>query len=365
MMMHELSGFSGRLQLAGIALFLAALPLLSAQTTAAQPGEQRSPQQIRKDLEGKLAEVEKLLAEEPDRHYLYESRGRALIGLYRYSQDHAERESFAERAFADFDAYELLTKDAPLSARAELHQMIWFNEFPDPRRTDLSAPSLETMRSSHHFDGAVAAFREMISQLDRTNAYSGSDERLRDLNARVSNLFLARARVVAGIPDIVRTMNDLQLIWDDFDKAAEHRKKSVYAPTLLHATEVYLDKAEAALRLGEYEIAVEAYQAADDYMEPNWKPYCEYHGADNCENWQRGHLNRVSLLRARTYLKQANYEKAVSNLDDYLNHRPPFASVCAQHYVMRAEANRKLGNIQRAQADEKKARQATGGPGCN
>jgi len=141
-MMNNRSRFSRRLHLTTMAALLITLPLLCVHYTAAQPGDRRSPQQIRKDLEGKLAEVEKLLAEEPDRHYLYQSRGQALTELYRYSSDRTERESLAERAFADFDTYELLTKDVALSARAELHQLIWFSEFPDPRRTDPAAPTL-------------------------------------------------------------------------------------------------------------------------------------------------------------------------------------------------------------------------------
>lgn len=357
LMMH-LARVSNRFRRLGIALLLIALPLLSAHYTAAQPGDRRSPQQIRKDLEGKLAEVEKLLAEEPDRHYLYESRGQALTELYRYSQDRMERESLAERAFADFDSYQLLTKDVPLLPRAELHQLIWFSEFPDPRRSDPAAPTLETVRSSPHFDGAVAAFLERIHQLKASFGYGARDERLRDLYARVSNLYLMRAQVFAKTPEAMRTMDERQLAWDDFDRAAKYREKSVYAPTLLHATEVYIDKAEAAFNLGEYDLALESYQAADDYMEPNWKEYCEYHGADNCEYWRRGYLDRVSLLRARTYLKQADYEKVVSHLDDYLSLRPPLASVCPQQYLMRAEANRKLGNIQLAQADEESPRGA-------
>jgi tetratricopeptide (TPR) repeat protein len=365
MMMHKLARFSRCRHRAPFAALLIALPLLSAHYLAAQPGDRRSPQEIRKDLESKLAEVETLLAEEPDRHYLYQSRGQALTELYRHSSDQTERESLAERAFADFDTYQLLTKDVPLLPRAELHQLMWFNEFPDPRRTDPAAPTLESVRSNPHFEGAVAAFLERIHQLKASFGYGARDERLRDLYARVSNLYLMRAQVFAKTPEAMRTMDERHLAWDDFDRAAKYREKSVYAPTLLHATEVYIDKAEAAFNLGEYDLALESYQAADDYMEPNWKEYCEYHGADNCEYWRRGYVDRVNLLRARTYMKVANYEKVILNLDEYLSHRPPLASRCPQQLLMRAEANRKLGNVALALADEKKARTAGGGPGCN
>lgn len=347
-------------------LFLVLTAVLSVQHVCAQPGDQRTPQQIRQGLEAELAEIEKQLVENPDAKYLYESRGKVLTDLFRKSEDRIERDSFAERAFADFDIYELLTRGSTLLPRAELHQLIWWTKVPDQWLPELPPLPIDVdaFRNSPHFEAAVSAYLEIIRLREQAKSIEGDDEWLRDLYAKVSNLYSHRARVVAGIPDTGRTKNDLQLIWNDFDQAAKYRKKSVYPAILLHATEVYFNKAEAAYALGEYEIALEAYQAADDYMERNWKRYCGYHGEENCKHWKKGYVDGISLLRARAHLKQGDYEKVVSLLDYYITEGPANAANCPQYYLMRAQANRRLRRFELAEADEEKAREANG-TNCN
>jgi hypothetical protein len=154
MMTHKLPRFSRCLYQTGIALLLVGLYLLSAQTTAAQPGDRRTPQEIKRALEAELTEIEKQLNETPDAKYLYESRGKVLTDLFRKSQGRVERDSFAERAFADFDTYELLTGGSALLPRAELHQLIWFTTVPDQWGPKLPPPpiDIEAFRNSPHFE---------------------------------------------------------------------------------------------------------------------------------------------------------------------------------------------------------------------
>ena len=346
-------------------LFLVLTVVLSVQNVCAQPGDHSTPQQIRKRLEAELAEIEKQLNENPDAKYLYELRGKVLIDLFRKSTDRFERESFAARAFADFDTYELLTKDKALLPRARLNELIWLSKAPDRWRSDLPPPLIDVdeFRNSPHFEAAISAYLELIRMHEAANI-ERKDERLKDLYAKVSSLYSHRARVVAGIPDTGRTMSDLQLIWNDFDHAAEHRKKSIDALTVVDVAEVYLEKGQAAYAQGEYDLALQSYQAADDYIDQNWERHCKYHGDYNCEYWKKGFVDRTSLLRARTHLKRSDYEKVVSLLDYYLTKGPADASNCPRYFLMRAQANRKLGRIELAEADEKQAQQANG-TGCN
>jgi len=365
--MNSRSRFFSVLRRTGTALFLFSLASVSVQHICAQPGGPPiTPQQIRNGLEAELAEIEKQLVENPDAKYLYEVRGKVLIDLFRKSEGRIERDSFADRAFADFDTYELLTKGSALLPRAELHKLIWWSQVPDKGLPDLPSQPVEVdaFRNSPHFEAAVSGYLEIIRLRERAKSTDREDEWLRDLYATVSSLYSHRARVVAGIPEAVRTMNDRQLIWSDFDQAAEHRKNSIDALTVVDVAEIYVEKGQTAYALGEYEIALDAYQAADDYMDHNWERHCKYHGAHNCAYWKKGYVDRVSLLRAQAYLKQSNHEKVVSLLDYYLTGGPASAARCSRHFLMRAHANRKLGRIELARADEMKASQVS--PlGCN
>jgi len=306
-MINSRSRFYSVLTRTGSVLFLIFTVAVSFQHVCAQPGDHKTPEQIRKELESELAEIEKQLNENPDAKYLYEVRGKVLTDLFRKSKDRTERDSFAARAFADFDTFELLTKGKALLPRAALHESIWFSKAPDKWSSDLPPPSIDVdaFRSNPHFESAVSAYLEIIRLRKQDKSIDRNDERLRDLYAKVSNLYSHRARVVAGIPDTGRTVSDRQLIWNDFDQAAEYRKQSIDALTVVDVTEVYLDKAQAAYALGEFEIALDAYQAADNYMDQNWERHCEYHGASNCEKWKKGYVNRTRPLRARAQLKQS------------------------------------------------------------
>ena len=121
---------------------------------------------------------------------------------------------------------------------------------------------------------------------------------------------------------------------------------------------------ELKSRLAAVEAKLDAYQAAEDYLTENWERYCGYHGPTNCEYAKKNYFIWVSLLRARASLKNGDYEKAISNLDRYIAGGPGFAANCAQLYRMRAHAYRKLGQIELARADEKKASQLSDQSNC-
>lgn len=305
-MMNSRSRFFRVLRRTGSLLFLVSLAVLSVEHVCAQPGDRKTPQQIRKGLLAQLAEIEKQLSENPEANYLYEMRGKVLTDLFKKSEDRIERTSFAERAFADFGTFELLTNGKVPLPRAELHRLIWWSEFPNkPADSPLLSAEVEAFRNSRHFEAAVSAYLETIRLWEQAKSNILADEWLRDLWTTLSNLYLHSARVVAGTPVTGRTMSDLQLIWNDFDQAVEYRKQSIDALTVVDVTEVYIDKAQAAYALGEFEIALGAYKAADDYMDHNWERHCEYHGASNCEQWKKVYLKRTGELRSRAGLKRA------------------------------------------------------------
>jgi len=186
------------------------------------------------------------------------------------------------------------------------HRLIWWSEFPNkPADSPSLLADVDAFRNSRHFEAAVSAYLETIRLWKLAKSNIPEDEWLRDLWTKLSNLYSHRARVLAGIADTGRTMSDLQLIWNDFDQAVEYRKQSIDALTVVDVTEIYIDKAKAAYALGEYEIALGACQAADDYIVQNWKRHCEYHGASNCENWKKSYVSRTGVLRARVQPKES------------------------------------------------------------
>lgn len=357
---------SDRFRRVGVVLVLLSLALVFVQEINAQPGDRRTPQEKRKDLEKKIAEVEEEIANSPDHHYLYVLRGRAFTDLFRNTRDRSEQDSFAETAFADFATYEALTKQAPIEYRTELHQTIWHTQVPAPQNSESTSSLIDSFRNSSHFEAAVSGYLEMISGREEARGFERNDRRKCELYAMVANLYLFRAQVIAKIPVAMGTMYGASLVWEDFDKAIELKKKSIEeAYGISFVRDFYVLKAEAAFASGDYDRALDTYQAGDDYMAENWKWYCENRDAADCESAKKDHLDRFGMLRARVYLENGDYESAILNLDHYILKGPSYAATCARYYRMRAQAYRKLGKIKLAWAEEKKARELSDQYGCN
>lgn len=346
------------------ALFLLSLLLLSAPTVAAQPGDRRTPEQIRKDLQDKIADIEDQMARQPDQHYMHEVHGRALTDLIRYTPDRLEREALTEQAFADFDQYEKLSKGSAVEARALLHERLWYAEAPDPWRDELTAYVIEIFRLNPHFEATVNSYLELIHIQEQLEGGARSENLLRDYYRKVAYLYLYRAELPLHKLDNVKNMYDPRVIWQDCDKAIEYQKKfATGGHDIFFVTDIYMREAHHAFDLAEYEIALEACQGADDFLAEAFEPYCESSGRSTCESLLQSHREWESLLRGKAYLKTGNYEKAISNLNYYLTKGPLYGD-CGQIYLMRAQAHSKLGNRVLALADQQKASGMSAGSRC-
>ncbi len=354
------------LKMVGTAFFFFSLVLLSVERGAAQPGDRRSPEERRKDLQRRLDKIDKQINENDGVPYRYEERGQLYTQLYGMTQDREEQELYIEKAFADFALAEEMGWQV-FQPRAELHSAIWRNQISlAPISGASAADILDVYYRNSHFDDAVADYLEAARIILGTSPDYYRQERAREYCLSISYLYLNRAQMLAQMPKVVKAMSQPYPIWDDFDTAIKYVKKYL-DPTrdILQVTGFYLSKGEAAYTLGEYDVALDAYQAGEDYFDEKEELFCKSHNnTEFCKSTKKSYVSTLSYRRARVYLRTGDGAKALENINHYIREGPFVASTCAETYRLRAQAYRLLSDIELAVADEEEARTAPSQTGC-
>jgi tetratricopeptide (TPR) repeat protein len=324
---------------------LAFLILTTPIIAAAQPGDRRPPEQIRRDLETRLNQTIEEIREHPDQYYGYVSRGRVYAELSARSQDELEKESFFQKALADFNkAIELEPNhDATYVDRAWLRHANFLASFDDIR-----ADYLKAIRLVEKYEAEC-----------RRSKQSYDETRLFNLYNNLSALYLNRAEALGSRRELISELN-LNLNeyspWDDFDKAIAYAQKSVRVPYhQWNVVNAVLRKGDTAYKTKEYAIALATFQSDEQYLGKDHALFCENESnREFCASNQRDALLTFSLRRGRTYLKLHQPEEALTQLNVYIE--KAYHLECADIFRLRAQAYYQLGDDERALAEEERAK---------
>jgi tetratricopeptide (TPR) repeat protein len=341
----SLSSFTSLRRIATL-LLLVALFLVVIKAVAAQPGDQRTPEEIRKQLNERLDQLNDNINNNLRYGRGYTNRGEVYAELSWRSKEPVERNAYAERALEDFNtAVGLDPGDwVSLEKRAAIRQAMDF---------------------LGNFDAIVADYKEAIrlareSRRKNPSQFSGSESPVHLYSGALSGVYLNRAEAFLRDPESLKA-TPWQLkeysVWDDFDKAISYAQKSVQQPNeLWNVIEASVRKGDAAFRSGEYDMALDAYQSDTKYLGENYQLFCDDDQKPDsyCASRKREFTLRFSMKRAKVYVKLREPEKALAELGVYFE--KAYHQDCAQPFQLRAKANRLLGRPDLALADEEKAR---------
>ena len=315
------------------------LLLLAASATSvwAQPGnlDRRTPEEIRQQLNERLAQLEDQIGSHPEQYSGYEARARVYADLSRLANDAAERGFFTDKALADFaKSIELDPDFCPnYVERARLNYADFLKNFEDIRRDYLTAISLI---KEHHFD----------------------DYDLKLLYDKLSYLYFDRAERLVTNPELI---GELYLgteysAWDDFDKGIVYAKKRVRVPThWWNVVAGILRKGDLAFKRRDYERALAAYQSDEEHLGKDYALVCENaRSYEQCERQQKDMLLTFSIRRGRAYLKLGRADEALGELNVYFE--KAYHHECQDIFLLRAQAHWALGNDELARADEETAK---------
>jgi tetratricopeptide (TPR) repeat protein len=327
-------------------LFILPLTFLAAGEVAAQPGDRRTPEEIKAALESKLEAVSEKLNEFPERGDLYLDRARVYVEFY-YRSEPEEQEVYADKALADLDRAVELWPDvtAPLVERARFRALIdplsWFNA--------IVADDLKVIERSKKNWREIRRLR-----LDE----QGVAEEIAGLYYALSNLYASRGQRLSENPRFIPRLNPQPAPyspWQDFDTATEYAQKAVLKPEdLLKVVGTRLAKGSAAYNAREYEVALAAYQSDEQYLGEDYYLLCENNNSKQiCAFRQRDTLLTFSHRRAQVYLKLHQPQNALAELKVYFDNA--YQLECADIFRLRAEAYRQSGNEKPALADEERA----------
>lgn len=302
------------------------------------------PKVVEKGLKEYLPKQNKYISEEPLLAPLYEDRGASYALLYEITEDLNERANYAEKALADFaKAIELEpNRWSVFEQRARLLSLIDFFTYFDV----IVSERLEAIRLIKNFCVQHPNFAK-------------------EYNPRISGLFLTisasywnRAKALSQESKLLAEVRRLHKqysnysYWDDFDTALAYAQKNVTNPDEVWIIINYLvDKGDAAYRLGEYKIALSAYNAGEEYWDKTSDFYCEHHPnlCDSHKKQSRNYTFNIRLIKV--YVKLGKWETALTNLNRYLE----FGDRCPESYLVRARIYRQLGKTDLALVDERTA----------
>jgi hypothetical protein len=328
-------------------LFILPLTLLSARSVVAQPGERRTQEQIKADLNNRLAEADGNLSRFPESGSAYLARA-LIYGEFFYTiTDEEEKASYGERALTDFNkAVELSPGDwTALTERARFRASFDLLSGFDA----IVADYLEVIRGAEKVRNDNARFPGALQEIT---------ERIAEYYFALSNIYLSRAESLSRRPRF-RAKLPLQPEpsnpWDDFDAATAYAQKAVIKPSdLMRVIRTRMAKGDAAYTAREYVIALEAYQSDERYLGKDYYLLCENEiNRQRCSSDQRALALMFSIRRGRAYLELRQPEKALAELEVYF--AKAYHLECRDIFLLRAQANRQLGNEVMVLADEEKA----------
>ena len=317
--------------------FTLAVVLFGAGPVQAQPGDQRTPKQIRQQLKAKVEELSGNINHNPESVFSYIERAATYTELCRRSQNPDEKADYADRAYQDFaNAIALQPTDYSIFVkRAELRQAAdWLK----------------------NFDATIEDYFEAIRLGEKSNenpTRSDFESPAPVIYKALSGLYMNRAEAVLARSELRIQSSP----WDDFDTATTYAQKSVRQPReLWNVVGVRLQKGNTAYKVGEYAVALDAFYGDEKYLGDNYNLLCRDSEEQdpNCAYQKRDVILVFSMKRARVYLKLNEAGRALAELETYFN--KAYELPCPEPYLLRAEANRRLGNDGLAKADEEVAR---------
>src|SRR5205085_9958064 len=169
------------------------------------------------------------------------------------------------------------------------------------------------------------------------------DEHKSEYLRALSDLHSARALRLSEPPEMqeLRARGEAYSVWDDFNAAIEYAKKAAEydrgKKTLLaealkgNVANLYKIKGAVAYRLGEFDVAVGAYQEGENYIPEAYHDLCTYYGG-----W------------GDSYAKKGMYDAAVEKYDAAV--RISEAN-CAYLLERRGDAYAAEGNLEAALSD--------------
>ncbi|MGH9871284.1 MAG: hypothetical protein ACRD9S_02325 [Pyrinomonadaceae bacterium] len=335
------------LETAGLLLFLM---VTSAGIASAQPGEQRKPEQIRRQLEEKLEQQIEYIGQYPDHSGGYLARGEVYAELSWRSKDENERAFFAERALHDY----------AMAIQLEPHYY----------RPYVARAQLRYVEFLANFDDILADYLMAVRLLEKAYPQDGRSQRpddspLPEVFNAISGLYLNRAEALLRNPQLLASL-DLRFKeyspWQDFDSAISYAQKSAQKPVdLWNVINALLRKGDAAYQGREYAVALAAYQSDTRYLGKDYKLLCvNALSKEWCERNQRQMTLTFSIRRGRAYLKLKQPERALAEFNVYF--AAAYHLECLDIFLLRAQAHWALGNDEQALTDEESAKKAGTAP---
>lgn len=411
---QRVSHFSHRLRFAGIACFLLSLLLLGGENVAAQPQGKRDYELTAKSLKESIEHFDLLINGDQQDASLYLQRANLYLKLYQLDRFLGKRHltAYAEKTLADFSkAIELNPSEQSFSGRANFHKMLWEQQGIS---VELAKERAESLLGDTNFKAATEDYLNAIRLSTVSENLAGYFKALSELHGERARRLVEAAKAHNSLARV-----ETRSIWGDYDAAIEYAKKAAehardMKPLWVesynsHVANSYAKKGATAFERGEFDLALDTYQAGEKYIPENYLDVCIYYGMwgstyskkhlfvqaiekfntalkiseANCAYLieQRGDTyaaqgdagkalsdyntrmkkyadavkprGALGLKRARVYLQLGDAEKALADLDYSIN----TASLddCPQPYLLRAKAYRQLGKINLALADEQKA----------
>ncbi|HST22943.1 MAG TPA: hypothetical protein VLR90_17595, partial [Blastocatellia bacterium] len=332
------------------------LVLLFSEKTRAQPGYVPTVAELEKQLQPDLQKLAIQIANNPKDALPYLERAKLYYMLYeRAVYKKSPADFYSEKALADAStAIKLNPTGEAYNVRAEFHRMFLYY---DSTSRDMEPEQLVSFYLKNtDFDLARSDFLKAI-RLGKDN------DNLLTYFGNLSRLHSDRAQHLSNASSELRARWGRYSLWDDFDVAAEYQKKVFELgpksvdnyPTDYdnRVAYVYDTKGNAAYRLGEYDIALDAFQQGDKYLNSRYfqiRPYYERWGdtlikknlpAQAIEVFTKA-LNiplcncyDLFVRRGLLYEKMGNLQKA---LDDYTAglDKSAFAGLSGELYIRRA-----------------------------
>lgn len=314
--------------------------------TGPYEGGPPEPKVVEKRIKEYLPQHNKYISEEPLLSPLYENRGASYAKLYELTSDLNERATYAERALADFNKV------------IELEPGRW-------SAFEQRAGLLKLVDFFAYFDVIVSDYLEEIRLIksfcvQHPNLAKEYESKIPGLFLTISASYWNRAKALSQESKLLAEVRRLNkqysnyFYWNDFDTAIAYAQKNVTKPDEVWIIINYLvDKGDAAYRLGEYKIALNAYNAGEEYFDKTSAFYCEGYPND-CDFHKKQSRNYTFNIRLiKVYVKLEKWETALTYLNHYLGQ--PFNSYCPKPFLVRARIYRQLGKTDLALVNEQTA----------
>jgi tetratricopeptide (TPR) repeat protein len=306
-----------------------------------------NPQIIKRNIKEYLPQQIKYIDENPLRGSLYNDRGSSYAKLYEITENPDEQASYAERALTDFNkAIEL----EPGNWEAFINR----------------AKLLKTIDFFAYFKAVTTDYLTAIRLIDETRTQhpdlaEKNDSKVPELFLTISSLYWNRAKALSSEPKLLKEVRGLHKqyfrysYWNDFDTALDYAYKGITKPNEVWVViNYFVDKGDAAYKLGEYRIALDAYTSGKRYWDMKSAFYC----ASNptlCDSDKKHAENIFNNKQAKVYMQLGEWDKALIHLDRYLDNTSN--TFCPEPFLMRARIYKGLNKTALASADEQKAKQ--------